>query len=43
VRKRIMDIAPTNPNARAKLFPITIITNEVMSERKIIEFTKLSE
>ena len=39
----MIDNAPTKPNALARLFPITIITIEVITERKIMEFTKLLE
>ncbi len=42
VRNLIIESAPTNPNALARLLPITIITSEVIIERNTIEFAKLS-
>ena len=43
VRNRIMDIAPTNPNALAKLFPITKITIAVIMVNMTMEMTKVGE
>jgi hypothetical protein len=39
VRNLIIDIAPTKPNALARLFPITIITIAVIITNKIRELT----
>jgi len=39
----IIDKAPTRPKALAKLFPITIITSEVIADKKIRELMKLFE
>jgi hypothetical protein len=41
VRKRIMDMAPTSPNALAKLFPITMMTRAVIMDSKTKLCTKL--
>jgi hypothetical protein len=36
-------MAPTRPNALARLLPITIITSAVIRVRSVIEFTKFAE
>ena len=43
VRNLIIDIAPTSPKARARLFPITIITIEVIIDSIINEWMKEPE
>jgi hypothetical protein len=39
----MIDMAPTRPNALARLFPITRITTEVIMERITSELTKVIE
>ena len=43
VRKRMIDIAPTNPKARARLLPITMMTTAVIIASRIIALTKEME
>ena len=39
IRKRIMDMEPTSPNALARLFPITMITIVVIIAKATSEWT----
>jgi hypothetical protein len=43
VRNRMIDMAPTRPNALARLFPITIITTAVIMVSMISEMVKDEE
>jgi hypothetical protein len=43
VLKRIIDIAPTSPNALARLLPMTIITRAVIMVSMIIALVKVEE
>src|SRR3990172_12502699 len=41
--KRIIESAPTSPNALARLFPMVIMTSVTISERYTMDTTKLLE
>ena len=43
VRNRMIDIAPTSPNARARLFPIAMMTTAVIMARVTSEATNVTE